>query len=203
MKKLFFFCILFLSGCASTQIDSLINPKYENTYFQNILIVCDIKSLVYRTKIEDYLADDLSDLKVSAKVTPESDLAFQVHALTLQKVDELARSQKCDAILFISLYNPQTNTTDINGPIEESGSISQGYYGSYKFKSSTSQFHLTLTETTVNGEIDLMTTDKKALAWHGEALVSSGKLFGSVDGMIESFTDTLAQEIKNSGILDE
>ena len=68
MKKLLIglFCVA-ISGCASTEMTSFVDPAYRNTTFQKLLIVARTNNLTQRLWLESHLAQAFTIQKVDAK----------------------------------------------------------------------------------------------------------------------------------------
>jgi hypothetical protein len=101
MKKMSFLLVIFLSGCAHTNIDSLTDPAYRNKFFEHILVLPNIRDIAIAKNVEESYLSSFWDKGIDA--ISGLSLIPPTRDYSADELKSVCTAHGVDAILFVTI----------------------------------------------------------------------------------------------------
>jgi hypothetical protein len=95
----FFVAASCMCGCASSSLDSYVNPAFKGMRFTKILVVADIEDPEWKRKIEKTFAEAFAQEMITAKTVFNSSLVEMASSDSVRA--RILRENNCDACLIV------------------------------------------------------------------------------------------------------
>ena len=210
MKKLYMFIIFTIPlvlGCAYTQIDSQINPYYNNLNmnYTSFLVVANFGDLKLERSLEEKTCESLN--KYDVRCYASSDLIFRGSSYTKDEIENIIKRKNIDAILIITdtyagvnvSYLPSYTTTKTIGTFKE------GYLGQHSFRSTsktTTKGGQAVIMPKMNFIATLFDTYSKENVWMATAQTGGG-IGSDFENVVRSMGGKTVVKLNQDGLIGE
>lgn len=190
--------ILFLNGCAATQLNTVRNPELYNVKFEKILVVAPFTDIGLRRQTENTFVAKFSsagmDSLSSIEIIPPTKEYSNYELLNI--LDKY----KIDGILTVALKDFWTTQTYVPKSSSTSGSANL-YYNSLKYQSYTQEYGgYYISKPSVYFETRLLDRKSEQIAWIVTS-TTSGNAFADYRNLSNSLATRIVKELTKENML--
>jgi hypothetical protein len=191
-------CLLFVTGCASTSMTSFRDPSFATKAFHRILIVSPFADLESRTKSESRFVECFSRYAVEGISSIR--VFMPTRTYTNEELSKLLSENGIDGVLLVTLadaytaqtYVPTSSSTygqaTLSGNTINYSAYTQQYGGYY------------ISKPRVRYDLRLYDVSTGNTAWVASSL-TRGNAFARFDTLIGSLADTAVEKLKADRLL--
>jgi len=188
-------CTVLISGCASTGLTAVKNPRTTIREYGRILAVFPLQDLEFRKRAEDRIADG-----TGGQIIPSYNLLFPGREVTEEELLAVILDNQIDAVLFISLeeggvntsYVPETSRTRCTFAwLDERGcqATETKTSGGYSLEKPWAEF-----------TVSLFDLGQREVVWYGTAK-SRGNAFADQEDLFLSLSEKIVEGLRGEGII--
>lgn len=191
VQFLFLLPVVFLAGCAATEITSQLNPKFAGRSFGKILVHGNFQNLEYRKVAEDKLCAELGRI-VGFACFKSSEVFFPAEEHSAEEIASRLAELGVEGILTLqptgsgtpSTFLPHASTV-IGSTVTDSKSV----FGGYNPLKPTAHY-----------EAILQSTSEGKVVWYATAF-SGGNMYAGWADLITSASSKAASQLVADGVL--
>jgi len=192
--------VIYLSGCASTILNTIKNPELSEVKFRKLLIVAPFSDIGLRKQTENSFVAEFNSSGVSAISSIE--LIPPLKDYNEQELLKILEQNNIDGVLVVALQDYWTSQAYIPKSSSSQGSASL-YGNSLYYKSYTQEYGgYYISKPRVKFEIRLFDSKSGQVAWLATSF-TRGNAFADYNTLVKSLAKEVVKKLREENVIEK